>query len=65
MDTTEIFMNTPDEYRNATDHADHFMDFTEMSTQPTENVVPLGLPDHFLRTSIQQSEDTTDQVTYS
>jgi len=44
---------------------DHSWIATEMSTQPTENVVPLGLPDHFLRTSIQQPEDTTDQVTYS
>ena len=62
MDTTEIFMNTTAEYRNATDH---FMDYTELFTQPTENVVSLGLPDHFLRTPIQQSEDTTEQDTYS
>ena len=62
MDTTEIFMNTTAEYRNATDH---FMDYTELFTQPTENFVYLGLPDHYLRTSIQQSEDTTDQATYS
>ena len=62
MDTTEIFMNTTAEYRNATDH---FMDYTELFTQPTENFVSLGLPDHYLRTSIQQSEDTTDQATYS
>ena len=62
MDTTEIFMNTTAEYRNATDH---FMDYTELFTQPTENFVSLGLPDHYLRTSIQQSEDTTEQDTYS
>ena len=30
MDTTEIFMNTTAEYRNATDH---FMDYTELFTQ--------------------------------
>ena len=36
MDTTEIFMNTTAEYRNNTDH---FMDYTELFTQPTENVV--------------------------
>ena len=62
MDTTEIFMNTTAEYRNATDH---FMDYTELFAQPTENFVSLGLPDHYLRTSIQQSEDTTEQDTYS
>ena len=62
MDTTEIFMNTTAEYRNATDH---FMDYTELLTQTTENVVSLGLPDHYLRTPIQQSEDTTEQDTYS
>jgi len=45
MDTTEVFVNTTDEYRNANDH---FMDYTELSTQPTDSVVPLGLPDHFL-----------------
>ena len=33
-------MNTSAEYRNATDH---FMDYTEPFTQPTENVVSLGL----------------------
>jgi len=55
MDTTEIFMNTPAEYRIATDQ---FMDYTELFTQPTENAVSLGLPEHFLRISIQQSEDT-------